>query len=65
MLLTGMGQTRIRDDERTYHQQTFCVQVYEHASDKYIDIKERETWNAPQQRAGKQSHARECGTCVQ
>ena len=55
-----MGQTLFRDDERTYHHQTSCVQVFEH-----VDITERETWNALQERARKPCHAREFGVGVQ
>ena len=51
--------------KRIYHQQISCVQVFKHASNRYLDIEERETWNALQKPAAKQSHAREYGTGVQ
>ena len=46
--LRRMGQTRFWNDNRIYHQETLCVQVFKHASKRDIDIKERETWNALQ-----------------
>ena len=62
VLLTGdMGPTRFCD----YHQQTSCVRVFKHASNRYIDMKEWETWKALRKPAEKQSHAREFDLCVQ
>ena len=42
-----------------YHQQMSCVHVFKHASNRYLYIKERETWNACQNEQTKQSHARQ------
>ena len=39
--------------------------TFEHASNRFFDIKEKETRNAFQKRAANQSHAREAGIGVQ
>ena len=49
-----MGQTRFRVDKRTNHQQTSCVQVFEHASKSFFKIKDRESCTD-----------RRCGACTQ
>ena len=61
MLPTGDGAASVID-KQINHQQTSCVQVFEHASNIHINIKERETL---EKRAGKQSDAREYGIGVQ
>ena len=45
----------------TSYQQTSSVRVLKHASNRHVDIKERETCNALQKLAAKQSRAREDG----
>ena len=61
-----VGQTRFRDDKRTSHQQTSCVLVFKHTSNRGIlTSKEMETLNELQKRSAKQSHAREHGIGVQ
>ena len=64
MLLKGVGQRRFSNDMRIYHQQPSCVQVFKHASNWCIVIKERKTRNALKKWAAKQSHAREYGIGV-